>query len=131
MAVFIKISSRLNVQEELVSQLMRVKNIKIITKLEEVALFVLKELSPVRTGQLRDSIKVLHSARRVSGGEFQGFIKIGPTAPHARFILKGTRFMKPNNFVRRSKPIIVKESKRLIDEQYGSGKFNLVKFFRN
>ena len=128
---FIRISSRLNVQEALVSQLMQVKNVKIINKIQEVTLFVLKELSPFRTGELRESIKVIESTRRQSGGEFQGFIKIGPTARHAKYILKGTKFMSANNFVRRGKPIIIQESNRIIIEQYGSNKFPLSRFFRN
>ncbi len=128
---FIRISSKLNVREHLIAETMRVKNVKIINRFIEVSLFVLKELCPVRTGELRESIKVLQSIRRQSGGEFQGFVKIGPTAHHARFILKGTRNMKANNFVRRSKPIIVEEANLIIEEQYGPGKFNLTRFFRN
>lgn len=128
---FLQISSKLNVREDLVSRLMLVKNKKITSELGTLAVFVIRKLAPVGlTGELRDSVSIIESKHRQTGGEFRGFIKVGPTARHAKFIIKGTRYITPNNFVRRAKPIIIKETQRLVQEHYGRGKFNVAKFFK-
>lgn len=127
---FIQISSQLNVKEDVVARVMIIKNAHIMDRLEFITHYVLKRLAPVRTGQLRDSIQTIQSVRRESGGSFHGFIKIGPTAPHSRFVIRGTKYMKPNNFVRRAKPIIITESNKIIIEQYGHGKFNIAQYFK-
>ena len=127
---FLKISSQLNVQERTVSNVMQIKNFKITEGVGKLAVYVIKELSPVgMTGELRRSVRIIESSKRQSGGEYKGFIRVGPTASYARFIIRGTRYITPNNFVRRAKPVIIAETNRLVQMHYGRGKFRLAKYF--
>lgn len=128
---FLRISSQLNVQERTVAKVMLIKNARITAGIGKMAVYVIQELAPVgMTGELRRSVQIIESSRRQSGGEYKGFIRVGPTAKHAKFIIKGTKYITPNNFVRRAKPIIINETNRLVQEQYGHGKFNITKYFR-
>jgi len=127
---FLKISSQLNVRERTVSNVMQIKNFKITAEIGKLAVYVISELSPVGiTGELRRSVQIIESTQRQNGGEFKGFIRVGPTAKHAKFIIKGTKYITPNNFVKRAKPIIIAETNRLIQMYYGRGKFRLAKYF--
>jgi len=127
---FVVISSKLNVRERDLARDMQVKNERISTNIGTMAVYVIKKLSPVATGVLRDSVKIIESIRRKSGGEYKGFIKVGPTAKHAIFIIRGTKYITANNFVKRAKPIIMNETQRLIKEQYNPQSFQVARYFR-
>ena len=128
---FLRVSSKLNVNERNLANVMKIKNFRISAQVGKLAVFVIKELAPVGiTGELRRSVKILESSQRASGGEYKGFIKIGPTAKHARFIIKGTKYITPNNFVKRAKPVIIAETERIIEQHYGRSNFVIAKHFR-
>ncbi len=128
---FVIISSKLNVRERELARDMDVKNERISAGIGKIAVFVIRKLSPVGlTGVLRESVKIIESIRRKSGGEYKGFIKVGPTAKHAIFIIRGTKYITANNFVKRAKPIIMNETQRLIKEQYNPQSFQVARYFR-
>ena len=74
---------------------------------------------PVRTGRLRDSIQIL--------GWGPGWISAGATAPYARFVEWGTRYMRARPFwtpavweaVKRIQARIVDLTARIVEEAAG------------
>lgn len=147
---FVKISSNIRPREEEAFSVIRFKNKSILTRIQNKALRILKQRAPRKTGAFRKSIKIIESSMRESSGMSRGFVKIMPTSPKTRFIIKKTRpsqgvyvpalgkrikfGMHPgtasNNFITASKPIIIREAKKIVDEHYGRGKFDIKRFIR-
>ena len=69
-----------------------------ITKVANDTVKTMKEHVPIRTGRLRDSIRV--SVRRTQGGNVdkRATVQVGPTVGYARFVDRGTA-SSPGRFV--------------------------------
>jgi HK97 gp10 family phage protein len=58
----------------------------------------MKENAPVRTGKLRDSIRILSYQKKQAGDQQIITASIGPTAPYADFVETGTK-SSPGRFI--------------------------------
>ncbi len=147
---FVKISTNIRVNGEQGMNIIRLKNATIINRIQKMTLRVLKRAAPVKTGKFRNSIRIVESSKRESSGIFQGFVKIKPTAPHSKFVIKKTRpsqgayvpaikkrikfgqhpGTRANNFISASKPSIIQKAQAIVDSQYGAGRYNVRQFIR-
>ncbi len=145
----IKIRSDIRVNEQSALQIVGLKNRTVIEKINRIIVRILKTNAPVRTGKFRESIKVLSKIIK-PGDQYSGLTVIGPTAPHSKFVVRRTRASqgayipvldariasgnhpgtKANRIVHRSINTIRSETQRILNDQYGSGKFNVVQFIK-
>jgi len=147
---FVRITSNIRVNEQGAFDMLRMKNASIVSRIEKMAVRVLKRAAPVKTGRFKNSIRVVQSARRESSGVFQGFVKIMPTALHSMFVIKRTKASpgvyvpkfdarsrfgrhpgtKSNNFISANKPLIIQQAQGIINNHYGPGRLNIKRFIR-
>lgn len=147
---FVKISTNIRVNEQQGMNTIRLKNAAIINKIQKMTLRVLKRAAPVATGRFKNSIKIVESSRRESGGIFHGFVKVMPTAVHSRFVIRKTRpsqgayvpalgkrikfgqhpGTRSNNFISANKPLIIQKAQAIINAQYGAGRYDIRRFIR-
>ncbi len=145
---FIKITSNIRPKEGEALNLLRIKNASIVNRIQKMALRVMKQRAPVASGKFKNSIRIVDSKRRESGGIFQGFVKIMPTATHSIYVIKKTRAsqgayvpklkkrikfgMHPgtraNNFITISRIEISQKAQTVVNDHYGFGKFNIRRF---
>lgn len=147
---FVKITTNIRSKEAQALNSLRIKNAAIINRIQNATLKILKRAAPFKSGRFRNSIRIVESSRRESGGIFQGFVKIKPTAPHSKFVIKKTRPSQgayvpslhkrikfgqhpgtaSNNFISANKPLIIKKAQAIVDSQYGAGRYDIRRFIR-
>ncbi len=145
----IKVRSDIRVNEQAAIQIIGLKNRSVIERISRSVVTILKSEAPVRTGRFRESIKVLQAIRR-PGDNFTALEVIGPTAPHSKFVVRRTKASpggyipaidariksgnhpgtKANRIIHRSINKINAEAQRILNDAYGSGKFNVVRFLK-
>lgn len=145
----IKIRSDIRVNEQAALQIVGLKNRTVIEKINRMIVRILKSNAPVRTGKFRESIKELSKIIK-PGDNYSGLSVIGPTAPHSKYVVRRTRASpggyipaldariasgnhpgtKANRIVHRSINTIRAETQRILNDQYGSGRFNVVQFIK-
>jgi len=145
---FVKISSTIRPKESEALNMIKIKNASIVNKIQRMALRVMKKKAPVKSGKFKNSIRIVDSKRRESGGIFQGFVKIMPTAAHSKYVIKKTspsqgtyvpvlkkriKFgmhpgTKANDFITLSRIEIIQKTQTIVDDHYGFGKFNIRRF---
>ena len=144
----VKISSTIRPRETEAFSSLRIKNASIVRRIEKMALRVMKRRAPVHSGKFRNSIRIIESKKRESSGIFQGFVKIMPTALYSKYVIRKTRpsqgtyvptlkkrikfgshpGTRSNNFITLSKIEIIKNAQIIVDNHYGSGRFNVRRF---
>ena len=117
---------------------------------EQIMIGTLKKEAPVKKGKLRNSIKKVASNTSSNTEGFNSSILVGVTALHAKYVIRKTapsqgayipildRRIKfglhpgtpANDFVKRSKPIILSRIQNMINREFGPGRFNVAKHFR-
>ncbi len=146
----IKVRSDIRVNEQAALQIVNLKNRSVIARISRKVVSILKSEAPVRTGRFRESIKVLSSIKQ-PGDNFTALEVIGPTAPHSKFVVRRTKASpggyipaidariksgnhpgtKANRIIHRSINTINAEAQRILNDEYGHGKFNVVRFLKS
>ena len=145
----IKVRSDIRVNEQAALQIVGLKNRTVIERINRMIVRILKSEAPVRRGVFRESIKVLSKVEK-PGDNHSGLTVIGPTAPHSKYVVRRTKASpgayipaldarvrsgnhpgtKANRIIHRSINKIRAETQRILNDQYGQGKFNVVRFLK-
>ncbi len=86
----VRINTNLRPDEGGFTGKLRARNGRISRKIEKLIVDVYRGESPVKTGKFKNSIKRLSLTKRESSTGFESRIEVGPTAPHARFVVNKT-----------------------------------------
>ena len=86
----IKIETRLRANKNGISSFLNL-NIETIEDIKRGALQILRRNAPARSFDLQRSIDVIEHTRKGGIENSETIIRLGPTAPHSKFVLRGVR----------------------------------------
>lgn len=144
------ITSDIRVNEQGIMNKINSKGRRIGQIAEKIMITELRKAAPVSKGRLRNSIKTIVVDSRTDQRGFSSKIVVGPTARHAKYVIRKTRASqgayvrvikkrikfgehpgtKSNNFIIESRGIIAQKIQRAVTNEFGVSNLSLARFFK-